>query len=231
MGVERVKKPAFWLQSFAKEGELSLPLSHLQLLSTFFFSISVLVSPMLQHHMEGMEWKQTVQFVVTEKTAISLGFFEINQNITFPVNETVIEENAIIENRALLMGGYFTLKQRWKMADYTSGSGDKISSLEDHFQVTSFRILLRYSMKVAFGAHNTVTENIIQHFLKESKESNDKSGWQLRALFYKWHLFNKIPWFAWTLSYFTNIWEPTCMISWHIYRGINNFFHERQLIV
>lgn len=119
---------------------------------------------------------KTVQFVVTEKTAISLGFFEINQNITFPVNETVIEENAIIEYRALLMGGYFTLKQRWKMADYTSGSGDKISSLEDHFQVTSFRILLRYSMKVAFGAHNTITENIIQHFLKESKESNDKSG-------------------------------------------------------
>lgn len=119
---------------------------------------------------------KTVQFVVTEKTAISLGFFEINQNITFPVNETVIEENAIIENRALLMGGYFTLKQRWKMADYTSGSGDKISLLEDHFQVTSFRILLRYSMKVAFGAHNTITENIIQHFLKESKESNDKSG-------------------------------------------------------
>lgn len=115
---------------------------------------------------------KTVQFVVTEKTAISLGFFEINQNVTFPVNETVIEENAIIENRALLMGGYFTLKQRWKMADY----GDKITSLEDHFQVTSFRILLRYSMKVAFGAHNTITENIIQHFLKESKESNDKSG-------------------------------------------------------
>lgn len=125
------------------------------------------------HRRDGMK---TVQFVVTEKTAISLAFFEINQNITFPVNETVIEENAIIENRALLMGGYFTLKQRWKMADYTSGSGDKISSLEDHFQVTSFRILLRYSMKVAFGAHNTITENIIQHFLKESKESNDKSG-------------------------------------------------------
>ena len=210
MGVERVKTSILtsWRGRAQSSSVTSSNTQHI-----FFFNFSIGITNVTTSH--GRDGMKTVQFVVTEKTAISLGFFEINQNITFPVNETVIEENAIIENRALLMGGYFTLKQRWKMADYTSRSGDKITSLEDHFQVTSFRILLRYSMKVAFGAHNTITENIIQHFLKESKESNDKSGWQLRVLFYRWHLFNKIPWFAWTLSYFTNIWEPTCMISWH----------------
>lgn len=82
------------------------------------------------------------------------------------MNETVVEENAIIESRASLIGGYFKIKQMWKMADYTNGREDVITSLEDHFEGTSFHILLRYSKKVAFGAHHTLVENMIQHFLK-----------------------------------------------------------------
>lgn len=133
-----------------------------------FHSLCVGITNVTTVH--GRDGTKTVQYVFHEAPVISLGFFETRQIIIFPVNLTVVEENAIIESRASLMGGYFKIKQMWKMADYTNGNEkDVITSIEEHFEGTSFRILLRYSKKVAFGVHNNLVENMIQHFLKESK--------------------------------------------------------------
>ena len=98
--------------------------------------------------------------------SIDLGFYETSFVYTFPANTTVIQEKASIEFNTIKMGGLVKIIQRWKLADSTNASKDKITLLEDQIKLTTFRILVHYGKKVAIDAHSTFIENITQHFLK-----------------------------------------------------------------
>ena len=97
---------------------------------------------------------------------IDLGFYETSFVYTFPANTTVIQEKESIEYNTIKMGGFVKIIQRWKLADSTNASKDKITLLEDQIKLTTFRILVHYGKKVAIDAHSTFIENITQHFLK-----------------------------------------------------------------
>lgn len=101
---------------------------------------------------------------MTERVLL-LEFLNISKTISFPVNTTVIEENAVIRTRLALMGGIFIVTQHWYMSDSTNGSRDE-TLLEDHFEFTTARILSRFVKTVASGAHNTMLKNIRQHFME-----------------------------------------------------------------
>lgn len=92
--------------------------------------------------------------------------------IAFQVNLTVIEENAIIQNRVSLMSGTLQLKQHWYVADSKNGSRDE-TSLEHHFEFTTARVLSRVVKRRSPYAHNNMLKNIRQHFVDTSKGPHD----------------------------------------------------------
>ena len=89
---------------------------------------------------------------------------------------TVIEENAIIQNRVNLMGGTLQVRQRWYMylADSKIGSGDE-TLLKDHFEFTTVRILSRVVKRMSPLPHNYMLKNIRKYF-EISQGRNDNIG-------------------------------------------------------
>lgn len=92
--------------------------------------------------------------------------------ITFQVNLTVIEENAIIQNRVSLMSGILQLKQHWYVVDFKNGSGDE-TLLEHHFEFTTARVLSRVVKRRSPHAHSNMLENIRKYFVDTSHGPND----------------------------------------------------------
>ena len=88
--------------------------------------------------------------------------------ITFQVNLTVIEENAVIQNRVNLMGGILQLKQLWHVADSKNGSGDE-TLLKHHYEFTTVRILSRFVKRKSVLAHNDMLKNVRQYFVETSQ--------------------------------------------------------------
>ena len=90
---------------------------------------------------------------------------------------TVIEENAIIQNRVNFMGGILQIRQRWYLyvADSKNGSGDE-TLLKDHFEFTTVCILSRVVKRMSPPPHNNTLKNIRQYFEETSQGHNDNSS-------------------------------------------------------
>ena len=114
---------------------------------------------------------KALQFIFHERLPL-IPLLNISQVITFQVNLTVIEENAIIQNKGNLMGGILQLKQHWNVADSKNGSGDE-TLLKHHFEFTTVHILSRVVKKMSLLAHNTMLKNIRQYFVETSQGSHD----------------------------------------------------------
>lgn len=136
-------------------------------ISSFHFSVSVSnITNSLEQH-----GSKAFQFTVQERIPV-LPLFNISKTVTFQVNVTVIEENAVIQNRLNLMGGILQIRQHWYVADSKNGSGDE-TLLEHHFEFTTARLLSRVVKRRATHAHNTMLKNIKQHFVETAQEPND----------------------------------------------------------
>ena len=110
----------------------------------FYFRVGIMNITMSQ----GGDGTKTFHYVVQERMKIDLGFYA-SFVYTFPANTTVIQEKVSIEFNTIKMGGFVKIIQRWKLADSTNASKDKITLLEDQIKLTTFRILVHYGKKVA----------------------------------------------------------------------------------
>ena len=107
---------------------------------------------------------KVLQYIIDERIPL-LPLLNISQLITFQVNMTVIEENAIIQNRVNFMGGILQIKQHWYLyvANSKNGSGDE-TLLKDHFEFTTVRILSRVVKRISPPPHNNMLKNIRKYF-------------------------------------------------------------------
>ena len=71
--------------------------------------------------------RRIVQYDIEERVTL-FGFYESSAN--FRVTATVIQENAVIQNTAKLMGGLLQTKQTWRLSDSENG-GEEETLLED----------------------------------------------------------------------------------------------------
>jgi len=117
------------------------------------------------------EGSKALQFINHDRIPL-LPLLNISLKITFQVNLTVIEENAIIQNKANLIGGILQLKQHWYVADSKNGSGDE-TLLKHHFEFTTARILSRFMKRMSLVGHNNMLKSIRQYFVETSQGPND----------------------------------------------------------
>lgn len=139
-------------------------------MNPFFFYFSVGVSNITSS--PEQDGSKALQFINHERIPL-LPLLNISQVITFQVNMTVIEENAVIQNRVNnIMAGILQVRQHWYLADSKTGSGDE-TLLKDHFEFTTVRILSRVVKRMSLLPHNNTLTNIRQYFEETSQGRND----------------------------------------------------------
>lgn len=134
-----------------------------------FFYFSVRVSNITSS--PEQDGSKTLQYINDERVPL-LPLLNISQVITFQVNMTVIEENAIVQNRVNIMGWILQVRQRWYLADSKNGSGDE-TLLKDHFEFTTVRILSRVVKRMSPLPHNHTLKNIKKYFEETLQGRND----------------------------------------------------------
>ena len=132
----------------------------LQFTFSSLFHFSVGTNNVTRSEQDGLK---TIQYIMKERVVL-IGFFNISKTITFQVNVTVMEENAVIRNRMDVMGKTFQVTQHWYLTDSKKGNKDE-TLLKDHFEFTTVRLLSRFAKKEASAAHNTMLKSIRQHFI------------------------------------------------------------------
>lgn len=115
------------------------------------------------------EGRRIVQYDIKERVTL-FGIYE--STAKFRVTVTVIQENAVIQNTAKLMGGMLQTKQTWRMSDSEKGTKDE-TLLEDPAEYTAPRILAMLVKRKAYAAHIERNNDIRRYVIETiSKDDN-----------------------------------------------------------
>lgn len=112
---------------------------------------------------------RTVQFDI-EQRIVFFGFYE--HTFYFRVTAKAVQEDAIIQNTATLMGGYFQINMRWLLSDSKNGSEEGTLLEEKHIS-TAPLILTRISKRIAVAEHTMLLENIRKYFIEAQLTRHD----------------------------------------------------------